>query len=50
LICFVIGKYLITADIYIYNIRKVKAIPLKAWTGPEDARMLRLTDFKIIGT
>jgi hypothetical protein len=28
----------------------VKAIPLKAWTGPEDSRRMRLPDFKIIGT
>jgi hypothetical protein len=27
-----------------------KAIPLQAWTGPEDSRRLRLTDFKTIGT
>jgi hypothetical protein len=29
---------------------KVKAIPLQAWTGPEDSRRLRLPDFKTIGT
>jgi len=27
-----------------------KAIPLKAWTGPEDSRRFRLPDFKTIGT
>jgi hypothetical protein len=27
-----------------------KAIPLQAWTGLEGSRMLRLTDFKTIGT
>jgi len=27
-----------------------KAIPLQAWTGPEGFRMLRLPDFKTIGT
>ena len=27
-----------------------KAIPLQAWTGPEDSRRLRLPDFKSIGT
>jgi len=27
-----------------------KAIPLQAWTGPEDSRKLRLPDFKTIGT
>jgi len=29
---------------------KGKAIPLQAWTGPEDSRRLRLLDFKTIGT
>ena len=29
---------------------KGKAIPLKAWTGPEVSRRLRLPDFKTIGT
>ena len=29
---------------------KGKAIPLQAWTGPEDSRRLRLSDFKTIGT
>jgi len=29
---------------------KGKAIPLQAWTGPEDSRRLRLTDFKTVGT
>ena len=29
---------------------KGKAIPLQPWTGPEGSRMLRLTDFKKIGT
>jgi len=29
---------------------KDKAIPLQAWTGPEDSRNLRLPDFKTIGT
>jgi hypothetical protein len=28
---------------------KGKAIPLQAWTGPEDDRRLRLPDFKTIG-
>jgi hypothetical protein len=28
---------------------KCKAIPLKAWTDPEDSRSLRLPDFKTIG-
>jgi hypothetical protein len=29
---------------------KGKAIPLRAWTGPEGFRKLRLPDFKTIGT
>jgi len=36
------------------DIRKIqvkgKAIPLQAWTGPDDSRSLRLPDFKTIGT
>jgi hypothetical protein len=27
-----------------------KAIPLKAWTGPEDSRSLRLIDITTVGT
>jgi len=29
---------------------KVKAIPLQAWTGPEDLRSLMLADFKTVDT
>ena len=29
---------------------KDKAIPLRAWTGPEGPRRVRLPDFKTIGT
>jgi len=29
---------------------KRKAIPLQAWTGPEDSKSLRFPDFKTIGT
>ena len=29
---------------------KGKAIPLQAWTGPDDSRFLRLPDFKTVGT
>jgi hypothetical protein len=29
---------------------KGKAIPVRAWTGPEGSRKLRLPDFKAIGT
>jgi len=28
----------------------INTIPLQAWTGPEGSRMLRLPDFKTIGT
>jgi hypothetical protein len=28
---------------------KYKAIPVQAWTGPEDSKRLRLADFKTIG-
>jgi len=34
----------------IFNVKKGKAIPLQAWTGPEGSRRLRLPDFKTIGT
>jgi len=30
--------------------RQNKAIPLQAWTGPEDSRRLTLPDFKTIDT
>jgi hypothetical protein len=29
---------------------KGKAIPLQAWRGPEVSRMLRLPNFKAVGT
>jgi hypothetical protein len=29
---------------------KIKAIPVKAWPGPEGSRKFRLPDFKTIGT
>jgi hypothetical protein len=28
------------------KLKKVKAIPLQTWTGPEGSRRLRLLDFK----
>jgi len=31
-------------------LRKGKAIPLQAWTGPEGSRRLRLPGFETIGT
>jgi len=31
-------------------VKKDRAIPLHAWTGPEGSRRLRLPDFKTIGT
>jgi hypothetical protein len=36
--------------IYSHKKSKSKAIPLQAWTGPEDSRRLRLPDFKTIDT
>jgi len=33
-----------------YNEGKGKAIPLQAWTGPEDSKRLMLPNFKTIGT
>jgi len=27
------------------NVKKCKAVPLQAWTGPEGSRKLRLSDF-----
>jgi hypothetical protein len=32
------------------KVKKGKAIPLQAWTGPEGSRWLRPPDFKINGT
>ena len=32
------------------KVKKGKAIPLQAWTGPEVSRRLKLPDFKTIGT
>ena len=32
------------------HVKKGKAIPLQAWTGPEGSSWLRLPDFKTIGT
>jgi len=31
-------------------VKKQKAIPLQAWSGPEGSRRFRLPDFKTIGT
>jgi len=32
------------------TLKKGKAIPLQAWTGPEGSRRLRFPDFKTFGT
>jgi hypothetical protein len=32
------------------NLKKAKAIPLQAWTGPDVSRRLRLPEFKTFGT
>jgi len=34
----------------VYLKAKGKAIPLQAWTGPEDSRRLRFPDFKTFST
>jgi hypothetical protein len=36
--------------LYLCVLKQGKAIPLKAWTGPDISRKLRLLDFKTIGT
>ena len=44
-------KYVVEMHIiFITVLSKNKSIPLKAWTGPEGSRRLRLPDFKTIGT
>jgi len=35
---------------FILLVKKGKAIPVQAWTGPEGSRSLRLSDFMTIGT
>jgi hypothetical protein len=37
-------------SVFIEDKGKGKAIPLQAWTGPEDSRRLRLPDFKTVVT
>jgi len=32
------------------RVKRGKAVPLQAWTGPEGSRRWRLPDFKMIGT
>ena len=35
----------------IFNeVKRGKAVPLQAWTGPEGSRKLRLPDFKTVDT
>ena len=48
---FLIGwaRYLADAG-PLYTLVKGKAIPLQAWTGPEDSRRLRVPYFKTVGT
>jgi hypothetical protein len=42
------------SSVYLHKVTigkgKGKAIPLQAWTGPEDSRKMRLPDFNSIGT
>ena len=42
--------YLMTFPLMSLYIKKGKAIPLQAWTGPEGSRRLRFPDFKTIDT
>jgi len=39
-----------TLDTLPRTVAKGKAIPVQVWTGPEDSRRLRLSDFQTIGT
>jgi hypothetical protein len=34
---------------YLLNLLLAKAVPLQAWTGPQDSSRFRLPDFKTIG-
>jgi hypothetical protein len=44
-------EYILFHNIYYFIIiGKGKAIPLQTWTGPEGSSILRLPDFKTIGT
>jgi hypothetical protein len=44
------GQILCLSSVALICNKKVKAIPLQTWTGPEVSRRLRLQDFKTIGT
>jgi hypothetical protein len=37
-------------NVVIFGVKKQKAIPLEAWTGPEGSSRLRLPDLIIVGT
>jgi hypothetical protein len=41
-----IDRNLSMSTFYLQKVRKGKAVPLQAWTGPEGSRRLRLPDFK----
>jgi len=41
---------MMVTGVIVHYISKGKAILLRAWTGPESSRRLRLPDFKTIGT
>jgi len=39
-----------TSEEVMVEVKKGKAVPLQAWTGPEGSRRLRLPNFKTICT
>jgi len=41
---------LLVVVVVVLVVEKSKAIPLQAWTDPEDSRRTRLPNFKTIGT
>ena len=38
-----------TSEEVMVEVKKGKAVPLQAWTGPEGSRRLRLPNFKTVG-
>jgi hypothetical protein len=46
----ILWNFLLEGDGSHYNAVKCKTIPLQAWAGPEVSWMLRLPDFKTVGT
>jgi hypothetical protein len=51
----VIHNFIVKKKSYIFqviyeSVKKGKAIPVQAWTGPEGSKRFRLPDFMTIGT